>query len=359
MSEFDVKKFLEDKKPIIDKIIEKYIPRKFDEEHLEFMLGKPKYKYSVDTINKAISEPVWNYLDRGGKRWRPILFLLLYEALGGDPKDVLDFIVLPEFIHNSTIIHDDIEDGSKERRGKPALHLIFGEDITINVGDFLYFIPFLSLMKNKQKFSKDKILRAYEICLQELIRVGTGQATDISWHRGLCNADNVSEEEYLQMCINKTGCLARMSGRLAAMFAGRSEDEIELFGKFVESVGVAFQIQDDILNLSGEEFVKGKGGFGEDITEGKRSLPIIYTLQKANPEDKKRLIEILNMHTKDQNLRNEAIEIIKKYGSIDKAKEKARIMVKEAWEEVDKLLPESEAKEKIKAFAYYLIERKI
>jgi len=355
----DIKEELKKIKPIIDKTIEKFIPREFDENKLISILGKTSYKYTPDTITKALSKPFWNYLDRGGKRWRPALFLLIYEALGGNPEDVLDFVILPELLHNATLIHDDIEDMSEERRGKPTLHLGFGLDIATNVGDMLYFYPLLSLLKNRKKFDDKKILRAYEIYSQEMIRVGTGQATDIAWHAGLSNADNVTEAEYLQMCINKTGCMTRLTTKLAALFADRTEEEIEIFGKFGETIGVAFQIQDDILNLTGEEFAKGKGGLGEDITEGKRSLLVIHTLQKANPEDRKRLIEILNMHTTDQKLRDEAIEIIKKYGSIEYAKEKARNMVKEAWDDIDKILPESDAKDKIKAFAYYLIDRKI
>jgi geranylgeranyl pyrophosphate synthase len=354
----DIEKILEEKSVIINKTIEKFVPRIFDEKQLIFTLGKPRYRYTPDTITKALSEPFWDYLDRGGKRWRPALFLLIYEALGGKEEDVLDFVILPEMVHNGTIIHDDIEDMSKERRGKPALHLIFGEDIAINVGDMVYFYPLLSILKNK-KFDKETILKIYEIYAEEMIRVGTGQATDIAWHKGISNADNVTEAEYLQMCANKTGCIARMCARMAATFANRSDEEIELFGKFAEAVGVAFQIQDDILNIVGEEFTARKGGAGEDITEGKRSLLVIHTLQKANEKDRKRLLEILAMHTFEQNLRNEAIEIMKKYGAVEYSKERARNLVQNAWNDIDKILPQSDAKEKLKAFAYYLIERKI
>jgi len=354
MSEDDIKKLLEEKKPIIDKIIEKYLPRKYDKDSIEFAVGKTKYKYDVETITKAFSEPVWSYLDRGGKRWRPALFLLIYEALGGNPEDVLDFVVLPELIHNATLIHDDIEDNSEERRGKPSLHLIYGIDIATNVGDLLYFVPFLPLMKNKDKFDKEKILKVYEICIQELIRVGTGQATDIAWHNGLSNADNLTEAEYLQMVANKTGCNPRMGARIAAVLAGRTYEEVEILGKFGETIGIAFQIQDDILNLTGKEFAEKKGGLGEDISEGKRSLLVVHTLQKASEKDRKRLLEILNMHTTDQKLRNEAIKIIKKYDSIEYAKQKARNLVKEAWDEVDEMLPKSKAKEKIRALFLWL-----
>lgn len=355
----DVKKMLEEKKPIIDKTIEKFIPREYDKNSLIFTLGPPSYEYNIEAINKAISEPVWNFLDRGGKRWRPVLFLLLAEALGINPEKFLDLVLLPELLHNGSIIIDDIEDRSEERRKKPALHKIFGEDIAINAGNSLYYLALLSILKNKDKFDQKTLLRLYDLYSREMMRIHFGQATDIAWHKGLANADNLSEGEYLEMCSNKTGCIARLSAKAAAILAERDDKEVEKIGKFTETIGIAFQIQDDILNLSGEEFAKGKGGLGEDITEGKRSLPIIHTLQKASPEDRKRLIEILNMHTNDQNLRNEAIEIIKKYGSIEYSKEKARSMVKEAWDGMEKILPESDAKEKLKAFAYYLIERKI
>ena len=355
----DIKKILEEKSIIINKTIEKWLPRKFDEKYLEFMIGAPRYKYNVETMNKTIADPFWDYMDRGGKRWRPSLFLLVYESFGKDSDEAVDFAVIPEFIHNSTIIHDDIEDMSKERRNKPALHLLFGEDVTINLGDFLYFLPFLILSKNRKKFDKEKIIKAYEICLQEMLKVACGQATDIAWHKGFGDADSISEGEYLQMCVNKTGCLARMAGRLATMLSGRNDDEVELVGKFTETIGVAFQIQDDILNIVGEEFAAGKGGAGEDITEGKRSLLVIHSLQNANEDDRERLLDILEMHTFDQKLRDEAIEILKKYDSIEYAKEKAKKMVQDAWNGIDKILPESDAKEKLKAFAYYLIEREI
>jgi geranylgeranyl pyrophosphate synthase len=355
----DIKKILAERSVVINKTIEKWLPRKFDEKQMEFMLGKPRYTYNMETIDKAIADPFWDYMDRGGKRWRPTLFLLVYEAFGKYPDDVLDFSVIPEFIHNSTIIHDDIEDMSKERRGKPALHLIYGEDVTVNLGDFLYFLPFLILFKEKKKIGDEKALKVYNICLQEMIRVACGQATDIAWHKGLGNSDNISEEEYLQMCVNKTGCLARMSGRLATMLADRTDHEIELIGKFTETIGVAFQIQDDILNIVGEEFTAGKGGAGEDITEGKMSLLVIHALQMADEKDRKRLLEILDMHTFDQKLRDEAIDILKKYDAVEYSKEKAKEMVQDAWKGIDNILPESDAKEKLKAFAYYLIEREI
>jgi len=199
----------------------------------------------------------------------------------------------------------------------------------------------------------------YEIYVKEMINLSLGQAMDIAWHRGLANADKISEKDYLQMCAYKTGTLARMSAKIAAVLAGANQELTEKLGRFAESIGVAFQMQDDILDLTGEEFAKKKGGRGQDITEGKRTLIVIHTLKVASAEDRNRLIEILNMHTTNQKLRDEAIKIMEKYGSIDYVKNFARKIVEESWRDVEKLLPESEAKEKLNAFAKFLIERKI
>lgn len=267
-----------------------------------------------------------------------------------------NFIANNILVHNSIIV-DDLEDDSQFRRGKPCLHRIFGVDIAMNAGNFLYFLPLLALIKNRKKFKSQVLLRAYETYIQEMINISFGQATDIFWHKG--KVKEINEEQYLQMCAFKTGCLSRMAAKLAVVLSGRSEQLAEKIGRVAEAIGVAFQIQDDILNLTGEKFAKRKGGLGEDITEGKRSLMVIYTLKKANKKDRKRLFEILDLHTKNQKLRNEAINIIKKYNSIECAKEKAKSLVKDAWQDADKLLKPSKAKERLNEFVNYLIEREI
>jgi len=359
VKKISIENILEEKAPIIDKAIEKYIPRRYDKDSLVFTLGPPRFEYHLQALNKAVAEPVWEFLDRGGKRWRPTLFLLVCEALGKDPKEFLDFAIIPEVIHNGLIMIDDIEDSSESRRGKPCTHKLFGLDIAINAGNEMFYLPLLTLIKNKEKLPPSKMNKIYEIYVQEMINVGFGQAMDIAWHRGLANADEISQKQYMQMCAYKTGTIARMSAKIATVLADASDDVVEKIGRFAESIGVAFQIQDDILDLVSEAFAKMKGGLGQDITEGKRTLMVIHTLEKAEPNDRKRLLEILNMHTTDQRLRDKAINIIRDYGSIDYTKNYARRIVSESWKDVDDVLSSSEAKEKLKAFADYLIERQI
>lgn len=354
-----IEEFLKEKAPIIDKMIEKYIPRKFDENALVFQVDRPRYEYNLEALNKAVAEPIWEFLDRGGKRWRPSLFLLVCEALGKSWREFLDFAIIPEVIHNGTLMIDDVEDLSELRRQKPCTYKLFGLDIAINAGNTMYYLPLLPLIQSKNRLSTEKMNKIYEIYVQEMINLSFGQAADIAWHRGLADADEISEAQYFQMCAYKSGTIPRLSVKIAAILSGASRTLVEKLGRFAEAISVAFQIQDDILDLVGEKFAEKKGGRGQDITEGKRTLMVIRTLKKADPKDKERLVEILNTHTMDQKVKDEAISLMKKHGAMEYAKNSAQTLVKESWKEVNELLPSSRAKEKLKAFASYLVERKI
>ena len=354
-----IEEFLREMAPIIDRAIERYVPRRFRRDSLLFQLNPPSREVSLEALNKALAEPIWEFLDRGGKRWRPSLFLLVCEALGKDPMKFLDFAIIPEVIHNGTLMVDDVEDQSTLRRGRPCTYLLYGLDIAINAGNAMYYLPLLTLLRHRDEIPPTQAVRLYEIYVRAMINLSLGQGMDIAWHRGLANADEVTEEQYLQMCAYKTGTLARLAAEMAAVLSGASDELVERLGRFAESIGVAFQIQDDLLDLTGGEFSKRKGGVGRDITEGKRTLMVIHTLQHATPEDRERLIQILNMHTDDQALIQEAIQIMKKYGSIEYARRRARSLVEESWREVEPLLPPSRAKSLLMAFATYLIERRI
>jgi geranylgeranyl pyrophosphate synthase len=214
-------------------------------------------------------------------------------------------------------------------------------------------------MENRAKIPAEKLTRVYEIYAQEMINLSLGQAMDIAWHKGLAEADNINEKDYLQMCAYKTGALARLSAKIASVLAGANESLVEKLGSFAESIGVAFQMQDDVLDLTSDEFEKSKGGHGQDIAEGKRSLVVIHTLKVASAQDRRRLVEILNMHSSDQRLRDEAIAIVRKYDSIEYVKQVARKTVEQSWAETEKLLPVSDGRAKLKAFAEFLVKREI
>lgn len=354
----NISQWLEKLKPEIDEIIEKYLPRKVSKKWVAEVFDREKDGFSFKAIQGAILDPIWNFLDRGGKRWRPALFFLMLEALGGEVKKLKDFAIIPELLHNSSLICDDVEDQGELRRGETCLHKIFGLDISLNVGNFFYFFPIFIFEKQRKKLKLKTYLKAIETYLKEMEKLHLGQATDIFWHRGF--QKKISEREYFRMCAFKTGCMVRLTAKLAAILAGK-ENLAQKIGKFAEAIGIAFQIQDDILDitLSGEERKKFGKVFGNDIKEGKRSLMVIHTLKKATENDKKRLMEILEKHTDDLKEKKEAIEIIKKYGSIEYAKKVARKIVKKAWQEIEKTLPKSKARERLEEFVNFLVERKI
>jgi geranylgeranyl diphosphate synthase, type I len=341
-----LEEYLKSKSEFINKKLENFLPKKIDDKWLN--LNMPDYK-SVNLINE-ISKPVWDLLGRGGKRWRPILMMLCCDVVGGGSK-IEDLIPVVEIIHNGTLMIDDVEDDSDLRRGKPCIHKNFGVDVAINTGNFMYYLPYLIV--KKIDLDKKTKLAIYELINEEMLNLHIGQGMDIYWHNG---GKEINEELYLKMCAYKTGTLARMSAKLGALLGNASKKQLRALGKFAESIGVAFQIQDDILNITNKEWGKE---LGDDIHEGKRTLMIIRTLEIGKEVDKKRLLEILNLKTKNKEIIDEAICILKKYKTINYAKNKARDLVEDAWKKLDSCIQESESKEKLQLFAKYLIDRKI
>ncbi|MCD6349087.1 MAG: polyprenyl synthetase family protein [Candidatus Korarchaeota archaeon] len=349
----DIERELRENRKTVDTIIERRFPKHIDTNYLEWLAGEASYSYDPKVVQKTIFDPMWDLLSRGGKRWRPWLFLILAKNLGVDLEKYRELAIIVELLHNGSLVADDIEDGADMRRGDKAIHLKYGLDVAVNLSSAMYFMPLRILMEiNVDDSIYRRLVDAY---LEDMIRIHLGQATDIGWHRGLKDPEEITVDQYLQMCANKTGVLPRLAARFAAIVARLSHDEEVRLGKFAESIGVAFQIQDDIMNVTGAEKL-GKS-FGEDITEGKVTLMVIHALSKATEDDKRRLKEILAMHTKDRALIEEAISILRKYGSIDYAREFAREIIRKSWADVEPILPDNEHKEKLRALANFLVER--
>ena len=124
--------FLEENASIVNRAIEKYIPRTLSKDAVLFRVSRPRYAHNIRALNEAIADPIWEFLDRGGKRWRPALFMIICEILGKKLTDFVDFAIIPEVVHNGSLMVDDIEDASEYRRGKPSTYKMFGVDIAIN-----------------------------------------------------------------------------------------------------------------------------------------------------------------------------------------------------------------------------------
>lgn len=342
----------------VNRKLERVIPRKLTQKTLASLVGETRYNLDQEALTEVISKPVWDFLDRGGKRWRPVLFLVILDILGKNPEEYLDFSTIFELIHNGTLIVDDLEDRSLTRRGKPALHLLYGQDVAVNAGNALYYLPLKVLDGYQNKLSPETLLKIYKTYIDECINLHFGQGTDIAWHNGLVDDLSISESQYLQMCAFKTGGLARMASKMAAIVGEGSEQTIKAFGQLGESLGVIFQIKDDILNITESELSKKKG-LGEDITEGKRSLPVICAVNSLSPKRANRLIKILKSHPQDKKLIEEAIGLIKQGGGIKKAGQAMVRLFDQAWKKLDPLLEEGEKKRRLYQLAKFLIDRQI
>ncbi len=349
----DVVNYLKAEKENIDKLIEDIIPRRVDERFMETLLGTPLYKYDAETFQKTVIDPLWDLLDRGGKRWRPWMFFTVLRCLGGDYDKYKYLGAAIEVIHNGSLIADDIEDRTTVRRGKKAIHLIFGEDVAVNLSSLMYFLPTKAI--DDIDADPETYRRLSNTLHSELIRIHVGQATDIGWHAGMKDTRRITVPEYLQMCANKTGVLPRLACKWAGIASGLSEEDVEKLGRMGETIGVAFQIQDDIMNLTQAEGL-GKE-FGDDITEGKRTLMVIKVMEDGSEEDKNTLIDILNKHTTDIEEKKKVVEIFNKYNAFDYAKQVARRIVTEAWEEAEQVLPDNEYKEMLHSLALFCVER--
>jgi geranylgeranyl pyrophosphate synthase len=332
---------------LIDRTIESYLNNVKDPRFLASLIERSGYTFDINAIEKSILEPANYLLKSGGKRWRPILMLELIEALGKDPNYYFEFSVIPEVIHNGTLIHDDIEDGSVMRRGMEALHKKYGLDIALNLGDFMFYFPIIALLDSKKipMATKSRVLETYQ---RNMLKISIGQATDMAWHSGKVKIEDIDEDKYLQMAYSKTGVLIGFAAELAGIFCEVSDEKVKALGTFGATLGVAFQIEDDILNITPSKLSQNKGGVGDDITEGKITLMLLHAVKEGDKKDKERLQEIIRMHTSNPALINEAINILNKYDSIAYAKKVEKELLQKAWEDIDKLLPPSQAKERIR-----------
>ena len=271
-----------------------------------------------------IVKPARDLIERGGKRWRPMLMQLACELVGGADRS-LPLAPLVELPHNGSLIIDDIEDRADWRRGGPSIHVIYGEDMAINSGNLLYFLP--TVVIDDGPFTAEEKALFYRYYTEDMRRLHFGQGLDIQWHRD--HAYTPSRSEYLQMCRFKTGSLARLAARLGVAAGGGSGEQAERLGLICEEMGVAFQILDDVKNLT--EGNPGKRR-GDDIVEGKKSLPVIIHLLER-PEGAERIrscFERAEAEGPESQAVEEAIALLEGSKSIEAARAVAEQMRGEA-----------------------------
>jgi geranylgeranyl diphosphate synthase, type I len=322
----------------IEDVLKRTMPEKSSRSWINDAAGDRTGALSEDTAD-IFNAPGLELLSRGGKRWRPLVMVLVGEAAGGT-QAVYDLTPLVELPHNGSLIVDDIEDKSEERRGGKSVHMIYGDDISINAGNFMYFLP--TFLIDKAELSSEKKYRLYSAYSQAMRRLHCGQGMDIQWHN---NHDYIpTVEEYFQMTRFKTGCLSSLAAKLAVIEAGCDEKFEELVGQIWEDIGVGFQVLDDVMNLS-----KGNPGKmrGDDIVEGKKSLPMILHCT-SRPESAEVIKSLFNKAAAEGASGNytaveNAIALMEDSDSIKKAGEMGLNMLNEAKDQLKKLFPGKDA----------------
>ena len=241
-----------------------------------FLPDIPEFAAEQNPI-ALLSAPCASLVSGGGKRWRPLLAVLAYQLAGGSGDDIYTLAPLIEGIHTASLIHDDIEDNSELRRGKPAAHVAYGLDSALNSGSWLYFRALQSI--EGYHAPADIKLDLYTAALTHIRALHEGQALDIHWHRTA--GFFPSRQDYERMIRLKTGALAALAAYTGMRAAGKEHEESKSFAALFAEAGVGFQILDDAKNISTGNAGKKRG---DDIVEGKKSMPAILHIEK-HPED--------------------------------------------------------------------------
>lgn len=289
-------------------------------------------------------------VDLGGKRWRPLFLVLCARAMTDDPakaeaseKTAYGLAPLVEFVHTASLIHDDIEDNSDMRRGKPAAYITYGMDTAINAGSWLYFQAPVTI--NRLDCSDALKLRLYQAYTMELRKLHLGQAMDIAWHRQ--KSFIPTAEEYLAMVKNKTGTLAALAATLGILAANGSDSDCEKAAEAAREIGAGFQIIDDVINIKIGNPGKKRG---DDIVEGKKSLPVILFAQNQDPEKTRLLMEYF-VQAEKEGIESSAVEkavcLLLESGDVEKACAMGIQFINSACSKFDLLFGKDKAESKL------------
>ncbi len=311
---------------------------------------------------RYLYDPLAEYPHRSSKGLRPSLCIATCLAFGGTLERVFNSAVALELLHNAFMIHDDVEDGSEYRRGEPTLHRQYGTGIAINAGDALNAIGISQLMENRKLLGTEL---TWEIMceLNHLVRQTVeGQAMELGWVAD--NRCDLSEADYLRMILKKTCWYTAIHPcRIGALIAVDDIDVLTRFDRFGYYLGAAFQIQDDILNLAGDEKLYGKEAAG-DLFEGKRTLALIHLLESCSATEKRSLERFLSKTRGARTVREVdwILRLMSERGSIDYAAARARNLAGAALAEFSiayRDADDGEAKNLVYGIVRYMIDRRL
>ena len=304
---------------------------------------------SVSVKNRkpaSLYEPGSYILNSGGKRLRPLLVLLSAKAVGGEFRNCYNAAAAVEMLHNFTLVHDDIMDNADKRRGRLTLHKKFDHNTAILAGDSLLSIAYEYLLKDCNGNAKEVI----SSFTRGLIEVCEGQSLDTDFE----SRKNVALSEYITMIKKKTAAMAEMCCRIGALLGGGTKSQVNALGNYGLNLGIAFQIQDDLLDISADEKEFGKT-IGGDLVEGKKTFLFLEALEKSRGEYRKKLLRVIDQKGIRRNQVSSYKMIYEKLGVLDDARREIRAYTQKALRSVNLL--DEENKKIFKWLADSLIHR--
>ena len=308
----------------------------------------------VSNLRRYLYDPLEDFVGAGGKRVRPVLCLLGAEAVGADSSAAFSVAAAVELFQAAALIHDDIADKGTLRRGMPCLHVSQGTGLAINAGDAALVSVSSCVLNDESLDPQTRLALLKELTFMENQTL-EGQALDLGWVRD--QRWDILASDYLAMARRKTAHYSAATPLvLGAICGGGSKPSIEGLRDFGLNAGLAFQIQDDLLNLVGDADAQGKD-YRSDITEGKRTLVMVWALEHLSEPKREELTEILSSGTTKRDLVDRAVELADEAGALDHARAYARELTRRAKEGLRTIQIAEDAREVLFSMADFFIER--
>lgn len=303
-----------------------------------------------DRSPKGLYDPIRYVLSLGGKRIRPTLMLLGYNLFRNDPEQILPQACALETYHNYTLLHDDLMDNADKRRGKPTVHVKWDANQAILSGDTMLVLAYRSM----SQCDEGHLRSVLDLFTETALEIGEGQQLDIEFEQ----RNDVTEEEYIEMIRLKTSVLLACALKMGAILAGASTSDADNLYRFGEQMGLAFQLQDDYLDVYGDEQVFGKA-IGGDITSNKKTYMLINALLRADATQRTELEQWIARKTFDRQEKVSAVTAI--YDALGIG-ELAKTKINEYFEKSKKYLAavsvSEESKRELYAYAEKMMRRK-
>ncbi|OVE79497.1 hypothetical protein BVY01_02355 [bacterium I07] len=314
---------------------------------LQAKIDKELVDLFKDKSPRSLYEPMLYPLESGGKRIRPLLVLLCCEAVGGTVEQSIQAALGIEMLHTFTLVHDDIMDRDDSRRGRPTVHVRWDEATAVIAGDGLVTLGYQALLRSHHASTGD-LLRVVN---NGLLRLCEGQALDKEFE----TRNDVTIDAYLDMISRKTAQLIEVSCEVGAILGNGSANQCRALKSFARELGMAFQIQDDLLDLMSEEKISGKP-MGSDLLQKKKTYLIIHFLSHAKPVLKDEFLDIWSKEALDQTDILAVRDLFKKAGTLEAARNDVENRLEKAMNSLQ-VLPESRANEDLRALVKRLQNR--